>query len=227
MADTLVTAQTIIDNCVSRRKDIDKTSWSDTELLAYLNKAIDNVGMMLIYLESELAIHEATVTLVAATQEYVMTDSNITDFWAMARAGVYFANVETPLISTIYNAKIRGKDTATDTYPLSYYITSSKIGVIGIPSATAIALTGGNALKCRYFKKPTVLALDGNMPYGNIFNESASLFMDSVAALRDEMDMTAYDRAKVLLENIVYKVVQYRNPVGPKALSPKAVPEKG
>ena len=222
MADTTVTAQTLIDDCVTRRKDTDKTSWGDAELLAYLNKAVDNIGMMLIYLESELAVSEVTVTLVAATQEYVMTDSNLVDFWAMAREGVYFEDVETPLTPVIYGAKIRGKDTATDSYPLNYYITNNSIGVIGIPSATAIALTGGNALKCRYFKKPTILALSDPMPYGNVFNESASLFMDSIAGLRDEMNMTAYDQARSVLENLVLKVVRYRNPIGPKALPEKA-----
>jgi len=222
MADTDVTAQTVVDNCVSRRKDTDKTTWGDPELLVYLNKAIDNIGMMLIYLESELAITAATITLVAATQEYDLETAGLDDFWAMSREGVYFSDVVTPLTPVLYGAKIRGMSTATDTYPLSYYITDNDLGVIGIPSSTAVALTGGNTLNCRYFKKPTVLTLAANMPYGNVFNEAASLFMDSIAALRDEMDMTAYQNARLTLEELVLKVVRYRNPIGPKAL-----PEKG
>ncbi len=66
--------------------------------------------------------------------------------------------------------------------------------------------------------KPTVLALADVMPYGNVFNESISLFMDSIAALRDDMDMTAYQNARSALEALVLKVVKYRNPIGPKGL---------
>jgi len=223
MADDTVTAQTIVDNSVSRRKDVDKTNWGDSELLAYLNKAIDNIAMMLIYLESELAITEATVTLVATTQEYTLA-TVLADFWAMSREGVYFSTVETPLTPVIYGAKIRNETTATDTYPTSFYITGTKIGVIPIPSSTAVALGSGAgaSLLCRYFKKPTVLTLASTMPYKNVFNESASLFMDSIAALRDDMNMAAYQQARATLENLVLKVVKYRNPIGPKAL-----PEKG
>jgi len=220
--NTDVTAQTVVDNCVSRRKDVDKTTWGDNELLTYLNKAIDNIGMMLIYLESELAITAATITLVEATQEYDLETEGLDDFWAMSREGVYFSDVATPLVPVIYGAKIRGLATATDSYPLNYYITDDDLGVIGIPSSTAIALDGGDTLNCRYFKKPVILTLASNMPYGNVFNEAASLFMDSIAALRDDMDMAAYQNARMTLENLVLKVVRYRNPIGPKAL-----PEKG
>lgn len=220
MADTTVTAQTLVDNCVSRRKDVDKTAWGDSELLAYLNKAIDNIGMMLIYLESELAITESTITVVATQQEYTLSTDGLADFWAMAREGVYFDAAETPLTPVIYGAKVRGTETATDALPLTYYITDTKLGFPLIPSATAVAIDA--TLNCRYFKKPTALTLASNMPYNNVFNEAASLFMDSIAALRDEMDMAAYQNARMTLENLVLKVVRYRNPIGPKAL-----PEKG
>lgn len=222
MADTAVTAQTIIDNCVARKKDVDKTTWGDTELLAYLNKAIDNIGMMLIYLESELAITEVTLTLVAGTGEYTLAGA-LDDFWAMAREGVYFITVETPLTPVLYGTKIRDKSTATNEYPTEYYLTSTKIGVVGVPSATAVALGSGEGanLHCRYFKKPTTLALASDMPYKNVFNEPASLFVDSIAMLRDELGIEAYQSARVALESLVVKVVRYRNPIGPKALSEK------
>ena len=223
MADDTVTAQAIVDDCVARRKDTDKTNWSDAELLAYLNKAIDNIGMMLIYLESELAISAATVTLDGTNQEYTMTDSNLTDFWAMSREGVYFSTVETPLTPKIYGAKIRNKTSTTDVYPTAYYITGSKIGIIPIASATAVALGSGAgaSLLCRYFKKPTVLTLASTMPYKNVFNEAASLFIDTLAMLRDDMNMQAYQQARDVLESLVLKVVKYRNPIGPKALPEK------
>ena len=219
MADTTVTAQTIVDNSISRRKDVDKTTWSDSELLAYLNKAVSNVGMMLIYLESELAVTEGAITP-TATQEYTLSGT-LDNFWAMAREGVYFLAVETPLTPVIYGAKIRNKATETSTYPTTFYITADKLGLIPVPAAGATCISA-SALKCRYFARPSVLTLETAMPYGNVFNESASLFMDSVAALRDEMDMTAYQNARTTLENLVLKVVRYRNPIGPKAL-----PEKG
>jgi len=221
MADTIITAQTVVDNCVSRRKDVDETTWKDAELLSYLNKAIDNIGMMLIYLESELAITDATVTLVANTQEYLFAhaDTNMDNFWAMAREGVYFAAGTKPLVPAVYNTKIRNKTTTTLTYPVKYYLTKDSIGLIPIPTTAATCL--GATLKCRYYMKPTVLALGDTMPYTNIFNEPASLFVDSIAALRDEMDIKAYQEARTALEELVLRVIRYRNPIGPKALPPK------
>jgi len=215
MANTTVTVQTIVNNSVSRRKDVDKTNWGDNELLAYLNKAIDNIALMLIYMESELAVTEGTVTLADGDQEYTLDDEGIDNFWAMAREGVYFADVATPLVPVIYGAKVRNMDIAASPVPTQYYITDDKVGLIPVPSAV-------DDLKCRYFAKPDELSLDDNMPYNNVFNEAASLFMDSIAALRDEMDMTAYQNARVALESLVLKVVKYRNPIGPKTL-----PEKG
>jgi len=219
MADTSVTAQTIVDNSVSRRKDVDKTNWGDSELLAYLNKAIDNIGMMLIYLESELAITEGAITP-TATQQFTLS-GNLDNFWAMSREGVYFLAVETPLTPVVYGAKIRNKSTETATYPTSFYVTSTALGLIPVPASGATCISA-SALKCRYFARPTTLTLASTMPYKNVFNESASLFMDSVAALRDDMDMAAYQEARNVLESLVLKVVKYRNPIGPKAL-----PEKG
>jgi len=222
MADTAVTAQTVIDNCISRKKDADKSDWDDAELLVYLNKAIYQIGMTLIYLENELAITDATVTLVLDTQEYLFAhaDTNMDDFWAMSREGVFFDAVSTPLPPVLYGDKIRNKTTTTATYPTKYYITNDSIGLIPIPTTAATCL--GATLKCRYFKRPTTLVLGTSMPYGNIFNEVASMFMDSLAALREEVDIVAYKKEQANLETFVMEVVKYRNPIGPKSL-----PEKG
>lgn len=212
MADTTVTAQTVIDNCIARRKDPSKKTYLDSEMLGYLNKSIDNIQKLLIFLESEIAITAGTITM-TATQEYTLSDT-LVDFWAMGREGVFFDADETPLTPVLYSQKIRNKDTTTDELPTKYYLTDIKFGLISIPSATAVAID--NTIHCNYFKMPTVLTLSDNMPYLNIFNEPIAFSIDTMALLRNDHTIENYKAAAEILEAQVVQIVEYRNPIKPK-----------
>ena len=214
MADTDVTAQTIIDNCIVRRKDTGKRTYTDDELLGYLNKSIDNIQKMLILLESEIAITDGTITM-TATQEYEL-DGNLDDFWAMSREGVYFDADPTPLTPVVYGHKIRNEATTTDALPTKFYLTATHLGLVAIPTATAVAID--NTINCRYYKKPASLTLSGNMPYKNIFNETVAFSIDTMALLRNTHTIENYKAATAMLEQMVLNVVSYRNTTKTKPL---------
>jgi hypothetical protein len=178
MADTLVTPQTVIDNSIARAKDSNKTQWTDAQLLKFLNKAYDYVHRLLMVVQSEIAINEGTVTLVADTQEYTLPD----DFWVMANNGVRLSG--DPLGMVTYEDKVRcGADT-TDEAVVGYYLTDDKVGVIPIPTATSVAL--GATLNLRFFKYQADLVLLGTMPYKNILNEPMATFMDQIALIKTD-----------------------------------------
>jgi len=210
MSDTAVTPQTLIDNSLARKKDSGKTQWADAELLVYLNDALSYINDLLIEHDSELVISDGTITMVASTQEYTL-DGNLDDFYAMVPKGVYFSSETDSLTPANYEEKIANGSTTTDVVPTIYYLTATKLGVIPIPTATAVAVD--NTLNCRYFTMHTDLALDGTMPYKNLFNRPVKMFMSNIALLRNENSKSADIAALYnVLEAEVLKIVNKRTP---------------
>ena len=82
MADTTVTVQSVLDNSIARAKDPNKTQWSDAQLVILLNKANDYTAKILMSIASEIVITDATITMLAATQEYSLA-TDLPDFWGM------------------------------------------------------------------------------------------------------------------------------------------------
>ena len=204
MADTNVTAQTLIDNSLARQKDPDKTQWTDTGLLNYVNKAVSYIHMKLIQMNSELAVSSDTITIVALTQEYDLSD-NLDNFWKMKRNGVYFT---TPLMEISLEDAKRAGSTTTDEAPTAYYLTASKIGLVHTPTATAV--TAAPTLNCRYFAKETTLTLTSNMPYKNLFNEPISVFASSLALFKTEASSAEYLSVYNALEESTMEIANKR-----------------
>jgi hypothetical protein len=210
MADTTVSVQALINNSISRGKDPDKTQWEDSQLLNFVNRAVDYIHKLLIKVQSEIGIEEATVTMVASTQEYSLAD-NMPDFWSIAVNGVYFSSVEKPLLPVSYEDKIREGSDTTSTDPKSFYITSTNIGVVNIPNATSVAAYP--TLSCRYFKKNTTLVLTDSMPYKNVFNEPISLFMDSLAQMKAKVPTEEFISLFNALEESALIIINSRVPL--------------
>ena len=210
MSDTAVTVQTTINNSIARAKDVDKTQWSDAQLLIFLNKAVDYVHKLLITIQSELVVSEDTVTMVADTQEYSLTN-NLADFWGMVENGVYFSDIGVPLEPVTYEDKIREATVTTDTNPLMYYVTDTDIGVLSIPTATSAAAY--TTLNCRYFKKNTTLFLADDMPYKNLFNEPISAFVDHVAVLKTTAPTGEFTALYNTLEASTIAIANKRLPI--------------
>ena len=133
MADTAVTAQTVINNCIARMKDPDDTQWTDAELLNEINRAVDYVHRILTNLNSPLAMASGTITMVAATQTYDLS-GNLDNVWRMTHKGVHFSTGG-PLFSITLEDAQRAGSTTTDAAPTAYYISGTQLGVVPVPSA--------------------------------------------------------------------------------------------
>ena len=210
MADTAVSVQTIVDNSICRAKDPNKNTWADAEMLIYTNKARAFIYDLLIKHQSEIGITAGTITM-TATQEYTLS-GNLDDFWVMAAEGVYFDAGEKPLTPVGYTDKTREGATTTDDLPTMFYLTATALGLINIPTATAVAID--NTLNCRYFKYQADLALDDNMPWKNIFNQAISFFMDSIAMIRNEVNSSAVAAIYNELEKNVIEIIKMRSGKG-------------
>jgi len=202
--DTTVTAQTTVDNSLARQKDPDKTQWTDAGLLNYMNKAVSFIHMKLIQMNNELAVSTGTVTMVASTQEYDLS-GNLDNFWKMKRNGVYFT---TPLTEISLEDAKRAGATTTNSAPTAYYLTAAKIGVVPVPTATAVI--AAPTLYCRYFAKETTLALATAMPYKNLFNEVISTFASSMALFKTEASSAEYLSVYNALEESTMEIASKR-----------------
>jgi hypothetical protein len=182
MADTDVTAQTLIDNNFARQKDLYKTQWTDAVMLTYVQKGLDYTARLLINMNSDLARSTGTVTLAAGTQEYDLS-GNLDNFWQIVPEGVYLDTK--PLLPMTKDDAIRAGTGTTDDAPEYYYLTGTKIGLVLTPSATSA--TAYPTLTCRYYAAPVTLTLTTNMPYKNLFNEPISAFASSLALMKTEV----------------------------------------
>jgi hypothetical protein len=207
MVDTIITAQTVVDNSIARIKDPDKTRWSDATMLIPLNKACAYTNILLIRLKSDLAKTTSTIAMVASTQEYSLS-TYLPDFYAMSDRGVYYATVGTPLTPVTVEDKIRCAGATTASMPGCYYVTDSDVGLIDIPNATSVAAYP--TLTCKYYKKSAPLALGDTMPYKNIFNEPISTFMDHMIMVSAEALSEEYTAIYNTLEESVIDIVKNR-----------------
>jgi len=212
MADTDVTAQAVIDESLCRLKDPHDSQWEDTELLAYLNKGYNYIHRLMVKAQSEIGMSTTEVTMVATQQEYSLPD----DFHCMAAEGVFFPLVSKPLTPVTFTDKIRETSTEISTSPTMYYLTASNIGLINTPNATSAAAYP--TLSLRYFKRVTPLELTGgttvNMPWKNMFNDAMSMFMDTIALMRDDMNSASIAAVYNELEQQAIEVINLRLPIG-------------
>lgn len=206
MADTTVTAQTLVDNSIARMKDPQKTQWTDATLLVPVNKAVDYIQRILINLNSALAISSDDITIVGGTQEYALS-GNLDNFWRMAENGVYFAGEDPLTPITLEDAKRAGA-TTTDTAPVAFYLTDAAIGLVYTPTATSASAYP--TLTCRYYAQPTALTLTSTMPYKNLFNEPISAFATSIAMFKTDTPQAEYLSVYNALEEMTLGIVRNR-----------------
>lgn len=181
----MATAQTLIDSTQARAKDPSKTQWSDTEMLGYVNSAIDYIHGKLIEAQSELALkyNTAAITTVDGTETYDLP----TDFWAVYegdkrdRTGVHLIDgTEYAWLapcSPSDSIEATGND---ESRPTQFYITSDKLGLLPVPD-------DAYTIKIRYYFQSPTVALSGTMPWSGLFNEPIKSFISSRAFARREM----------------------------------------
>ena len=208
----MATAQNIIDNSLARQMDPHETQWSDTELLAWLNKGVNYLHQVLINNQIDWAVTDAAtaVTTVDGTELYDLES----DFWGMVEGDSAKGDGSVWLDKTTSYAfltpcgqhesiKFTGADRGE---PTQYYLTATQIGLLAVPDAVYV-------LKYRYYTTPTTLLIATAMPYGDLFNEALSSFMSSRALTRNGMmaagEMAIYNE----LESQALAIARRRTPI--------------
>ena len=208
----MATAQTIIDNSLARQMDPHETQWSDTELLAWLNKGVNYLHQVLINNQIDWAVTDtaAAVTTVDGTELYDLES----DFWGMVEgdsakqeSGVWLDKTTTYAFLTPCDQRESVKFTGADeSEPTQFYLTATQIGLLPVPD-------DAYTLNYRYYTSPATLLLATDMPYSGLFNEPLSSFMSSRALTRNGMmtsgEMAIYNE----LESQALAIARRRTPI--------------
>jgi len=204
------TPQTIIDNSIARKKDPDETQWTDAVLLVYLNDALDYLRQLLIENRSRLAVDTSTITTTSGTDLYGFSSYTMTDLVAMfegvnsEQTGVYCGNAFLSPVDEGEKVEYIGnvRDSST---PTMFYLTDTSIGFLPPVGGTFSIIT-------YFYAKTSDLALDGVMPYNDLFNRALSKFMTSMALI--EAGYIAADFTGIYneLERSAMAIVRKRTP---------------
>lgn len=209
----MATVQNILDATMVRYMDPDKTTWADAELLSICQKAVDYIQQLLINRGDVTATKTTTLSIVDGTEAYAFASMTpaITDFVGMyqgsklSTTGVW--------ISDSFLTPCRYEDrvayTSTDeSEPVKYYITSTGLGFLPVPDTTY------TVTYMYYFKQPT-LALGTTMPFNGVFDLAIGTFIDSMAAARNEQDISNITQLYNELESQALGVTSRRTPIRP------------
>lgn len=204
------TPQTIIDNSIARKKDADKTQWSDADLLIYLNDGLDYIRQVLIENRSRLAVDSTTITTTSGTDLYAFSTVTMTDLVAMfegvnsEQTGVYCDNTFLYPVDESEKVKYIGA-TLDSLTPTMYYLTDDSIGFLPPIGGTFSIIT-------YFYAKVSDLALDGVMPYNDLFNRAASKFMTNAALMEAGFITADFTGLYNELERSALVVVRKRTP---------------
>jgi len=207
----VATVQNALDATMVRYMDPDKTTWADTELLSICQKSVDYIQQILINRKDITATKLGTITLVDGTETYLFSANTMTDFIAMwpgsklNETGVWISdNFLTPCRRTERVSYVNSDESE----PQKYYLTDTAVGVLPVPD-TAYTLS------CLYFFKQPTLALGTTMPFNGVFDLAIGAFIDSMAAARNEQDISNITQLYNELEAQAIGVTSARTPIRP------------
>ena len=211
----MATVQNLLDACMVRYQDPDKTDWGDTELLAYCQDAVEYIHQLLINRNDISVTKSGTITTADGTGTYALADNEMSDFVAMYRgakereSGVWIDdNFLFPVRQTEsvhYDSDNKGK-------PLYYYLTSTHIGFLPVPDDKY-------TVSLLYFPKQDALLLDSTMPFNDVFNVAIKKFIDSMASARAEQDISSITQFYNELERQALGVTSARTPIKPRMVN--------
>jgi hypothetical protein len=186
----MATIQGVIDSSIARYMDAAKTLWSDVELLANANKAVDYINQLLISRSNPLSIKSGSVALIDGTETYTFAGAGMSDFLAVYE-GTKIDNSGVSIIdSRLESMKesdrtdfINDDGTMDEQEPTNFYIGTTYIGFLPVPDTAYTATVW-------YYFQPVALILTTEMPWSGIFNEAISSFMTNMALVRAEYNST-------------------------------------
>lgn len=171
---------TIITECRYALIDTEKTQFSDTELINYLNECCDIVHQTLVDMKSELVrTGTTTITTASGTERYTLPD----DLW---RTHKVWADGEDPMEECEegdryqYVKSEEDGDTSARTTPDSYYLEGDNIGLL--PYSDSIY-----NINIIYYPAYSELVLTDTMLYKGFFNSQIRQGIILLAKNRNEL----------------------------------------
>lgn len=205
----MATVQNVIDASIARYIDPDKTTWADTELLAYTQKAYDYTNQQLILRNDPIALSSFTVSITDGTELYPFPDSLFLAMYGGAKVGESGVWITDKFLIPCRETERVSYANSGEAEPDKYYLTNDYIGFLPVPD-TSYTVT------CRYFARPSTLTVSSVMPYNNLFNEAISAFVTSMANARLQQDISGITDLYNELEKKALGVASVRNQVRPK-----------
>lgn len=205
------TVSTIIANSLARKKDPDKTQWSDATLLVYFNDALDYLRQLLIENKSRLAVDTATITTTSGTDLYGFSSFTMTDFVKMfegvnsEQTGVYCGNAFLTPVDEGEKIQYIG-DTRDSSTPTEYYLQDASIGFLPPVGDTFSIIT-------YFYSKQSDLTTASTMPYNDLFNRPLSRFMTNMALMEAEFIAADYTGLYNELERSAMAIARKRAPI--------------
>ncbi len=193
-----VTTTAIKTNVRYELRDADKKQYTDSELLAYLNKCNELIYNILVESNSELVCTgSGSLTLAAGTEAYDLAANTMGDMLCLRklsntgdenRYSVYLTdasgNVYPPLDMVAeedrYDHLVSGS--SSQNRPTSFYLDGDSFGFLPVPDAVYTATL-------KYFPNFVELASGDNMPYRNLFNRQIEEAIILLAKNRENAGM--------------------------------------
>jgi hypothetical protein len=157
------TAHVLIDECRYDLRDGTGTQWSDSELLAYLNRGLEMVHDLLVDHRSERLLETETIATAAGTETYALASNDMGDF--VAPHSVWIAG-NAPMSHTDEHRRLEyqlaGGDMQTGV-PDLFYIAGDDIGFLPAPNDVY-------TVNVRYWPQFAGIAAGATLPHQNLFN---------------------------------------------------------
>ena len=201
-----VAASAIITGIRYQLRDANSKQYADAELLAYINDWNAEVYKALVYDQSELVrTGTGTITTVAGTETYVLSDNTMGDFWAAHRVWVAgFDPLDQEDESARYDYE-QTDGTFTRGQPESFYIEAGSMGFVPVPDAAY-------TVRLKYFPEfAPIASTAGAMPYRNLFNQQIAYGAQLTAKARQMQNAAIETSMMQLHADIAHKIVSLRS----------------
>jgi hypothetical protein len=175
-------------------------SWTDAEILEYINQAQDIILQRLAINKSDVGLSVSSVSLVAGTENYAVP-SNFWDHKSLLIDGqkdslsqVGYDDIKT------FNANFSSKQQVPERYALynDYFYLRP------IPDAVY-------TLNIFYYAQPTALTTASNMPFKELYNQAIKKYAVAQCFLRDEFNEDKEEKALSGLIETADRVMMHRD----------------
>ena len=203
----VVSAADLIGHVRYDLRDARIRTYTDPEMLAYLNRMLEDVHSELVDWESELVCTgSGTITTVAGTEEYDLNTASIGDL--LLPHAVWVSGM--PEMEEVGKSRryqfVQAEQSSTGSgrgEPYMYYVAASSLGLLPIPD-------GVYTVYVEYFPEFSPLeSVEDPMPYRNMFNRVVEEGLKLISKVRQNrpavLEGTFMNELKMQVGNIMRK----------------------